>query len=64
MLLLHSPQADLAVFMPGGDAVVFWVTGDARECVLASLLVVFFEGKPINNTHRTDVVLLNILKAL
>lgn len=50
--LLHSPQADLAVFVSRGDAVVFWVTGDARERVLAALLVVLFEEKPIDNRHE------------
>lgn len=33
--------------MSCGDAVIFWVTCDARERVLASLLVVVFEKKPI-----------------
>lgn len=51
MWFLHSPQTDLAVFVSRGDAVVFWVTGDACERVLASLLVVLFEEKPIDNRH-------------
>lgn len=36
----NSPQANLAVFMSCGDAVIFRVTRDARERVLAPLLVV------------------------
>lgn len=60
-MLLHSPQANLAIFMSCGNAVIFWVTGDAHERVLASLLVVFFEEKPINNPHKDrHTVLLNI----
>lgn len=43
----NSPEANLAVFVPCGDAVILWVTGDARERVLASLLVVVFQEKPI-----------------
>ncbi len=62
--LLHSPQANLAVFVPRGNAVIFGVTGDARKRVPASLLVVFFEGKPFNSPHRNSQnVLLDILVA-
>lgn len=43
----RSPQPDLSVFVPCGDAVVFGVTGDAGERVLASLFVVIFEEKPV-----------------
>lgn len=48
----NSPQANLSVFVPRGNAVIFRMTGDARDCVLASLLVVFFEGKPFNDPHN------------
>ncbi len=52
MFLQHSPHANLAIFMPSGNAVICWVAGNTRECVLASLLVVFFKGKPFNNPHK------------
>lgn len=45
----NSPQADLAIFVSCGDAVIFWVTCDACKRVLASLLVAVFEEKPIKS---------------
>ena len=47
-MLIHSPQANLSVLVSRSDAVLFGVTGDARERVLAARLVIFFEGKPVN----------------
>lgn len=56
LFFFHSPQANLSIFVSRGDAVVVWMTGNTCERVLASLLVVFFQGKPVNGPH--DEVLL------
>lgn len=46
--------------MSRGDAVIFRVTGDACECVPATLFVVFFQEKPKNQHQDRCLVLLNI----
>lgn len=65
---LRSPQANLAVLVSRGDAVIFRVTGDARERVLSSFLVVFFEGEPLKKKKKpykeSHTVLLILLVAL
>ncbi len=64
---LLSPQANLAILVSRGDAVIFRVTGDARERVLSSFLVVFFEGKPLKKIQpykESHMVLLTVLVAL